>query len=323
MFTRKVYEMGRGTLLVSLPKEWVKRYNIKKGQELNLQISEDGSLTISPLEGIKDTKEAIINYPLSKPEKLENLILAYYLFGYDYIKLIGNKKIEYKDRKAIKDLLSKLIGLEIIEEDAYNLSLQFLPDPSYLDPYKILRRMNLLVQGMYKDAILSALEGDYDTTKSIIERDDEVDRLYFLLIRIVRSAMMNPRIVQKFGLRLIDCLDYRLGAKLLEGIGDASCDLADALLRMDRKVLLEENKDALIYIINRFKEIQDVVINSFPKREGVSISFPLEVKDKIEKIKINFLKDISSIAFINALERIFNLILDIADLSTPLYPLIK
>ncbi|MEM4311124.1 MAG: phosphate uptake regulator PhoU [Nitrososphaerales archaeon] len=326
MELRKVYEMGRGTLLVSLPKEWVKRYGLKKGDQISVEISEGGSITVSPLELSKEPREAIINYPLNS-DYLANLLVAYYLSGYDTIKIAGKKRIEYTHRNTIKKVLDQLIGLEILEEDSYSITLQFLPDPSYLNPDKIFRRMNLIVQAMYKDAIVSTLEGDYDTTKSIIERDDEVDKLYFLLIRIVRSALMEPKIARKFGLRLIDCLDFRVGAKLFEGMGDASCELAEKIQRIEGK-RLKENKELLLKLANKFSEIQNNLIDSFLKRseEERFIPFPLELREDIERLKRNLLKDemnLDCISFVSSIERIFKLLIDLADLSVPLYPLIK
>ena len=57
--------------------------------------------------------------------------------------------------------------------------------------------------------------------KNVIERDVENNKFYFLLVRILRTIIQNPRLSEKIGITPIECLDYRLAASLIEGIGDA------------------------------------------------------------------------------------------------------
>jgi phosphate uptake regulator len=54
----------------------------------------------------------------------------------------------------------------------------------------------------------------------IVEEDDEGNRLYFLLVRILRTIIQNPSLSEKLGVGPLECLDYRLAASLVEAIGD-------------------------------------------------------------------------------------------------------
>ena len=65
--------------------------------------------------------------------------------------------------------------------------------------------------------------------KVISGRDDEVDRQYFLLVRLIRSATMDQKLAGKLNLSNIDILDYRIAAHLLESAGDYIVDLANAI----------------------------------------------------------------------------------------------
>ncbi len=65
--------------------------------------------------------------------------------------------------------------------------------------------------------------------KVISGRDDEVDRQYFLLVRLIRSAMMDQKLAGKLDLSNIDILDYRIAANLLESAGDYIVDLTNAI----------------------------------------------------------------------------------------------
>ena len=93
--------------------------------------------------------------------------------------------------------MRKLVGLEIIEEDSTNIICQFLLDAGTLDIEKILRRMNTIIAGMYKDTIdLLGRSSENNIRKSVVSRDAEVDRQYFL-VRLIRSAMLNQQLATK------------------------------------------------------------------------------------------------------------------------------
>ena len=50
-------------------------------------------------------------------------------------------------------------------------------------PEKILRRNFAIVAGMIRDVAHSLIGGDLQLAKSVVARDDESNRLYFLLVR--------------------------------------------------------------------------------------------------------------------------------------------
>jgi len=126
-----------------------------------------------------------------------------------------------------------LIGLEIVEENYSQIVLQCLLEPSGFPPDKILRRNYAIVAGMNRDVVNSFVEGDLQRAKSVIARDDESNRLYFLLVRILRTIIQNPRLSDKLGVTSIECLDYRLAASLIEAIGDASVKIAAKTMELN------------------------------------------------------------------------------------------
>jgi phosphate uptake regulator len=48
MHTRKVQRIGKETFFVSLPKSWAKAHGIEKGEEVIIDVKDDGSLIIKP-----------------------------------------------------------------------------------------------------------------------------------------------------------------------------------------------------------------------------------------------------------------------------------
>ena len=75
-----------------------------------------------------DVKEVTIPYPLYSMDSIVNQIYGAYLLGYDYIRIRGKSTIYFEDRDTIKHAMRKLVGLEIVDEDGYNITSQFLLD---------------------------------------------------------------------------------------------------------------------------------------------------------------------------------------------------
>ncbi len=220
-YVRRVQQIG-SSLLVSLPREWVKRNNLKKGSSVPVEVNRDNSISIfSSSEIVERSKEASLRYAASSMDSLVNQIYGAYLLGYDIIRIRAELPISFEDGERIKQAIRKLVGLEIVDEDAFNLSAQFLLDTGTLDAEKILRRISSIVGGMFRDVVEATRQGKVGgITKAIESRDAEVNRQYFLLVRLIRSAMMDQRLADKLNLSNIDILDYRIAANLLESAGD-------------------------------------------------------------------------------------------------------
>lgn len=225
-YARRLQQIG-SSILISLPSEWIKSNKLQKGSIVPVDVNRDNTLSIFPSESeAEHTKETTLQYSPASMDSLVNQVYGAYLLGYDIIRVRAAGSISYEDAERFKRAMRKLVGLEIVEEDGRNITSQFLLDPNTLDAEKILRRLNSLVAGMFRET-MDAIRAKQNTVrKSIDARDDEVDRQYFLLVRLIRSAMMDQRLAGKLNLSNIDILDYRIAANLLEGAGDYIVDLA-------------------------------------------------------------------------------------------------
>ena len=105
---------------------------------------------------------------------------------------------------------------------------------------KILRRMSSIVAGMYRDVLEAVRSKESSIRRVIGGRDDEVDRQYFLLVRLIRSAMMDQKLAGKLNLSNIDILDYRIAANHLESAGDSIVDLAASIQGLVKTQFAEE-----------------------------------------------------------------------------------
>jgi len=226
-FIRRLQRIGSSTL-VTLPKEWVIANNLKKKSEVELETGQN-SISITINKDSRPTKDVIISYPLPKDENIVADLTGAYLLGYDLISIKSKTNIPIKDRDNIRNSMRRLVGMEIVEEDASTIQMQFLLDSATLNPQKILKQMSTIVIGMFNDILTALTSKDKSNLKTLASRDNEVNRQYFLLVRLIRSTMIDRRLASVFNLENIDVLDYRIAANLLEGVGDTIVELAEAL----------------------------------------------------------------------------------------------
>lgn len=273
-------------MLVSLPKEWIIENGLDKGSILSIDVNSDNSIIIHAPKETK-SKAVILDYPSIYGDAISKEITGAYLLGYDIITIKGRDVISYNDRELVKKAIERLVGLEIVDEDAYNIKTQFLLDTNTLDPTKILQRMNSIINGMYKDTIRSFIDKNNSMLKIISKRDNEVNRQYFLLVRFIRSALQDQSLLERLNLSSIDILDYRIAANLFEGAGDSIVELAKILLNykgsiprelLDAATLIEKlqllvtnalinnNRTYAIQVMNEYNNLNEIF--DIVKREG-------------------------------------------------------
>ena len=149
--------------------------------------------------------------------------------------------------------MRRLVGMEIIEEDASHINMQFLLDATTLNPEKILKRMSSIALGMYDDVSNGLISDDKSNLQTISKRDVEVNRQYFLLVRLIRSTLVDKRLANAFNLENIDVLDYRVAANLLENAGDSIVELSNFLYNSS---LSKEYSQKIFDVVKDFNKLQ-------------------------------------------------------------------
>ena len=321
-FTRRLQKIG-SSILVSLPKEWIDANNLKKSNQVEIETNQN-NLSIRTQLSKRPSKEVEISYPLSEGEGIVPTITGAYLLGFDIIRIVGKSSISINDRESVRGSMRKLVGLEIIDEDATNISIQFLLDETSINPQNILKRMSSIALGMFNDVVLSIKNGDKTNLETIVNRDAEINRQYFLLVRLIRSTIMDTRLAGIFNLENIDILDYRIAANTLEIAGDTVVELSKSLIKSNiSKVELKKLYD----FAKDIDEIQIKSIDSFISNNRMlainAIRLQRSNSTKISKIRssLESEKQISLALFdiIYMFEKILQSWSDITDLVKPSY----
>lgn len=233
METRKVYVSGGSTYVISLPKKWVKKSNLKAGDSL-VVTEQDGSLLIetSIAEKESQVKEIKISQ-LTSSEALERMIIAIYLVGYDTIKIKLDRKDHLLYRESIRRILDYLIGIEIVEDTNDAMTLEIMVDYKRMSTIQILQRMYAINRSMLLDLGKALKNSDTGLAKDVTIREKEIDRLYFLVVRQLKSAVEHQQIAEKLGIEhQRDCLGYRIAVKALERIADHIENMAKSYIML-------------------------------------------------------------------------------------------
>ena len=321
-FIRRLQRIGSSTL-VSLPKDWVDSNQLTKNAEVELETGQD-SITITANKESRPSKEIVISYPLPHEENIVADLTGAYLLGYDVIIIKGKTSIPIGDREKIRNSMRRLVGMEIVEEDSTTINMQFLLDATTLNPQKILKRISNIVLGMYNDTISGLIDEERSNLRTIANRDDEVNRQYFLLVRLIRSTMVDKRLASAFNLENIDILDYRIAANLLEGAGDTVVELANSVYSTTiSKPYLKK-----IYDVTKNFELMeaktiDGFINNDRKLAIEAITLHKTFEEKIQSIKSSLENKkqipIDYLDLVYMFERVERSWADIADLVKPIY----
>ena len=321
-FIRRLQRIG-SSILVSLPKEWVDANNLDKGSQVEIETGQD-SISISANKETRPTKELVISYPLPKEENIVANITGAYLLGFDIIVINSKSIIPGKDREEIRNSMRRLVGMEIIEEDASHINMQFLLDATTLNPSKILKRMSSIALGMYDDVSNGLISDDKSNLQTLSNRDVEVNRQYFLLVRLIRSTLVDKRLSNAFNLENIDVLDYRVAANVLENAGDSIVELSNFIFNFS---LSKEFSKKIYDVVKDFNKLAEKSIDAFTKPdrllaiEAISMHKQYEKKLSLLRTTLGNKKQIplDFLDLVYMFERIAQSWADVADLVQPIY----
>lgn len=240
--TRKIQLTGKSTYIVSLPKSWITEMGLKAGDGVSIQRQEDSSLLVLPRLPQKLEKAGEVKIRLSpkeNPHAIARKVVSLYLLGYNVIRLIaGEGRISPTQREIIKRFVrTKLVGTEITTDLPSEITLQVLLSYPELSVKDALKRMCLIAASMQKDAITAFEKFDRGLARDVAMRDDEVDRFGMYVIRQLKSAVGDQRLIKEIGLTTArDCLGYRLTTKSVERIADHAAMIAQNVLQLKKPV---------------------------------------------------------------------------------------
>jgi len=284
--SRKIQMTGGSTYIISLPKKWAEINQLRKGDEVFVREEANGSLSIAPskLESVRPRKKDEAFIRVSSNENhgaVMRKAISAYLIGYNilHIRAQDQQPLAVGLRNYLKNFARNyLVGTEIVIDSPTDLTLQVLLNYPELSVESALRRMAIIAASMHREAVGSLENLDYSTAKAVVETDREVNRFSLYIVRLLKLAVSDTRIVKEIGLdNPRECLGYRLIVKSVERTADHATKIAENLLFLKNPLNLE--------LLERINKLSSLAISMFESAVEALFRHDYNLaEDVIEKI---------------------------------------
>jgi phosphate uptake regulator len=242
--SRKVQKVGYSTLTISIPAEYVKSLELHEGDNLLVKEEADGTLRLIPTaRNLKSVKASIKSDLVDSDQLLSRLIVSCYMLGYDSIELTSKNGIKSSQLTHASRTLRGLRGVEIVESSENKLLAQSFMDPTKFPVDSLIKRLQLLVSRSLKDSIEALRSGSPGLLNEIRRIQQEVDELYWLIVRQLLVALSNREISSKIGLESpLHTSGDRVSAKTIDEIGRIILELTEEIINFkETGVKVDEN----------------------------------------------------------------------------------
>lgn len=282
MIIRRLVKAGQASHTISLPKNWLDKHKLQKGDLVYLYEKSDNELLITPESKPDDpmpSKEITIPVDNKKLSTIQREITSAYINNYGSITLIGDSITDKTN--DIRKMLHDFVALEVADQTAKTIVAKDLLNVKEISVDKTIRRMDMLVRSMLKDSI--AAVDKTELAKSVEMRDLEVNRAYFLMMRLLKSTFSNRKLAELFNLSNEKVLSYYYLTINLENFADAAKHVVDLMAKEKRKSKVKQVFEKVE------KGYLDVMKSYFTKDKKLADQVALgrvELMDEVEELPI-------------------------------------
>ena len=262
---RKVQSTGRGSYIISLPKDWVQDTGLKKGSEIDFNLQPDSSLTLVPRklrEKYEETKgEKLKEYYINAEPEEEDLhstlrmIKALYVISADVIRVhFKGVKDAAKCKNEVRNFArNNLLGAEIIDETPDEITLQILIKHSDFPIEKAVRRMAIVALSANREAIEAWKNRSQSIFQSVINAHNDVNRLGHYIVRQLKFGIEHNLFRELSFKTPKEFLLYRIIVNNIKNIGEDAVNIVNSLATLqkqidDQLIFIREPADEEVYL---------------------------------------------------------------------------
>jgi phosphate uptake regulator len=296
MELRKLQVVGNASFSVTLPPDWIKEYKLKRSDQISITKEDDGSLRLVPGIIREEEKEVKITIDADRckyPRLLKRLVIGGYNRGCDSIEIVSKHTISENHRKEINDATSDLMGMGIVESTSNHIMLQSVIDPSKFPLMSLLKRLYELVSSMYADAIKALRDKDSSLAATIIQRKNEVDKIYWLAGRQIAAAAYDKTVLKKIDLKGAPELALNIAVlPRLWSVAKYVVDIANNQLALEKTGMDDSDLQKVIPLGKMVHETFSSACVAFFKGDVILANDAVESYYLIEKSKDELTKDL-------------------------------
>ncbi|MHA2270275.1 MAG: PhoU domain-containing protein [Candidatus Hodarchaeales archaeon] len=317
---RKLQKTSANTYFVALPKDWIQGQQLFPSDELTVAESTRGNfLLVYPTNPLNPTQ---VHQIIKESPNLSRDILAAYLGGADIIQVVpAEGRSELEQAQFVRDQRQLLSGLEITRDLPTLIQLEFFFPLEQLKPGQYLEKCFDMAIWMTRDFLKALDTNDTVLAESVASRDAEVNRTYFLLVRMLRTFVGDP--TQRAPLSPTECLDFRMVAAFAEEIGDKVAQLCNLFTENTWKEVPGNIQSKIKKLIEQILGSTQQLIKAFINHdEAKAVELKQDVQEQRNAL-VRLQKNVSPLlegrdllrAIVDFQGRFLDILDDIADLS--------
>lgn len=329
MEIRKVQKLGYSTIVVSLPRTWVKEKNIRKGDSVIVRVEEDGSLRIIPYN-MGEEKNIYERYIIDATNVfskglIERVLIGNYLLGHDTITFkTKDKRIPSWVLEEVTEAISRLAGVEIVDQRLNEITVQCFIDPTKFKLKGLVRRMYTLIFSMIEGIRIFLTEGDDSIFSQITGMEIEADRLYWLVVRQLLLSQRSWRVAKEIGVtHPYHIVGNRAVVKALEDVADRIEDIGIELRRLpvdwvdknrgEQNGTIKRLDELLGDIDNMIGDSMQALIELNVEKANEVINEAQQFKEGMQEIDIWFITNVSDPLILSTLRLMLSHLMRVID----------
>ena len=265
MNQRKLIKLGNSSYAIALPKDWIKKSGLKKGDNVFLEENSGGEIVLwSELKKNNEEQTTEINIGDKDLKIIRKEIVSAYTNGSTSIILTGKK--EKSQMKEIKEFIKSLLSFEIIENSSEKIVAKDFFNLEESNMSNFITRIDNNIKEMFS-VISSSIESGNPSQKELEELesiDIDTTKFYYLISRLFFKGIGNPSVINTLGTDNMRIFNEWWIAYNLEHVGDKVKEIAKTiktskLTKKDRKLISE--------IFSQISETYSNSLMSFDKKD--------------------------------------------------------
>jgi len=269
MEIRSVQMTGGSSYIITLPKNWIKSSNIKKNDQIGLLSQSDGTLLITPKIDREQTQKIkeFDSTKITNQDFLLRRLIGAYISGFNSIKITSSTRMSPMVKMTVRNFTQTTIGQEIVEETDTYIIVKDLINPSEMPFNRTIKRMHIIVRGMYEDIITSLERNDKKLAEDVLARDNEIDRLHWLVARQHNIILQNVSLAEKMNITIELATTSFLISRIIERIGDHIIRIAKNTISIPNNEIEKKLKEKIRITSKLAIDIFDKSIISFLRKD--------------------------------------------------------
>lgn len=283
---RKVQKLGSSTFGVSVPADWARAHDLDKSDQIIIQESKNGdSLLLIPEASSTEEPEMQIDADRLEGEALERALISQYVLGRQLIRIEGSDPLELSHHDGVLAAERRLMGLGAIEQSDQSVTVRCSVAPDDFDIPTLLDRLHRTEASMRDDAVTALVDGDTAAARVVSKRYHQVEKLYFLFLRLLFTTYQNPRLSQDVGLEAdLPIIGFRSVAADILSMADAAREIATIAQDYEGETPDGETADRIEALRDAIDEAANVAIASVKNRDYETIEQAADAFDRVDDL---------------------------------------